>query len=373
MRRIEIFAAALLFGSACSSPRSGPDERAGPAEETLPEVRVVSPERRDLRREIRLPGSIEAFEKVDLYAKAAGYLKRIVVDRGDRVREGQVLAELEIPEMVEEQAEVRARLTEAVTDAELKRLTHDRLSRVFEKEPEVISRQEVDEARADMERALAAVAVAEAGRARLQAMMDYSVIRAPFSGIVTERFVDPGALIQTAANTRQATPLVTVMNMTRVRVYAHVPEGEVTHVKKGTPAVLVVDALEGRRFDGPVTRITSALDPATRTMKVEIDIPNQDGALLHGMYGMVTLSLGDRLGAMTLPGASLMSDGGQSFVLSVENDVIVKRPVTTGMDDGEVVEILSGLEGDERLVIIIGDRSGLTEGMRVIIEGSGHE
>lgn len=368
MRWIEILTAFILVGSACSSPPSVTDEQAAFGDSALPTVQVVSPTRRHLTRELRLPGSVEAFEKAVLYAMAAGYLKNIFVDKGDRVRKGQVLAELEMPEVASEVKEIGARLAEARANAELKRLTFDRLSAVHEKEPDLISQHEIDVARAEMDLALAAVSVAEASLAKLEALIDYGVLKAPFAGIVTERFVDPGALIQTAAATREATPVVTVMNMSMVRVYVHLPESEVASVRRGAPARLEIDALRGRRFEGAVTRFTSALDPATRTMKVEIDLANPDGALLHGMYGTVMLVIGESQNALTLPSDSLLSQGETEYVLCVENGDVVRRQVTTGISDGQVVEILSGLEGGER--VVIGDTSDLREGMKVNVQES---
>lgn len=363
---------AVALAIACSPSRSTPaDQMDSLAEGLTPSVQAVVPERRTLIREIRLPASVEAFEQTMLYAKVSGYLKTIHVDKGDRVRKGQVLAVLDVPEMAAEAEEVKARLAEAVAEAELRRITFERLSKIQVKEPEVISQQEVDLARAEMERARAAVNVARASQSKLEALMHYSSLYAPFSGVVTERFVDLGALIQSAAATRQATPVVTVMNMSKVRVYVHVPESDVRYVKEGKPALLEVDALAGRRFDATVTRFTSALDLETRTMKVEIDFLNADGALLHGMYGNVTLTFEERADALCLPPEVLFVEEGQSFVFCVRDGAIEKRAVTTGMEAQGVVEILKGLSGSER--VVTGDRSGLQEGMKVqLVESASH-
>lgn len=355
--------AALLAGCACSTPPPESSEPPGPAGDLPREVEVVSPVRRTLRREVRVTANVEAFEQATLFAKAAGYLKRIHVDEGDRVRKGQVLAELAMPEAQSEMEELRAKAAEARAEAELERLTFERLTRVHETDSDVISQQEVDEARAEMARALAAAAVAEASQARLKAVMDYTIIRAPFAGVVTERFVDPGALIQDAGSTRQATPVVTVMNSSKVRVYVYVPESAVGLVRRGMPAVMDVDALPGRRFEGSITRYTTVLDSATRTMKVEIDIPNPDRVLLHGMYGMVTLSLEQPQDALSVPLEALADEEGGTFVFCVEQGALTRRRVAAGMDDGQFVEILDGLTGDER--VVVGDRSGLREGMKV--------
>ncbi len=227
MRYASFGALAALLLSGCSAPSdTRPGGSAAETEESTRSVETVAVERRDLSRSITLPGSIVAFEKAVLHAKVSGYLSRIHVDKGDRVRKGQLLAELEIPEMANEEEEVAARLLEAEAGLEVKRITFERLSAVREKEPDVVSQQEVDLARSEMEKARAAREVARAAKARIETLMEYALIRAPFSGIVTERFVDPGALIETSGDA----PVVTVMNMSKVRVYVQVPETEVSHV-----------------------------------------------------------------------------------------------------------------------------------------------
>jgi multidrug efflux pump subunit AcrB/multidrug efflux pump subunit AcrA (membrane-fusion protein) len=325
--------AVVLLAYGCSTPRT---ESASPGDSTADAARpvqVTRPLRQDLTLTFRLPGSVEAFEQTTLYAKAAGYLKSIHVDKGDRVRKGQVLAELEIPEMAREEEETKARLAEARANAEL-------------------------------EKARAAVAVAEAGQALVRAMMEYGVIRAPFSGVVTERFVrrsHPDGGVDAPGH-----PVVTVMNMSVVRVYVYVPESAVPHVRKGTPAVLEVDALPVRGFEAGVARFASALDPATRTMKVELNIPNRptpEGVLLHGMYAQVTLRLDLGRQSLTLPAESLIQEAERRYVLCVEDGRLAKREVRRGVETEGLVEILSGLTGEER--VVVGDTSGLSEGMRV--------
>jgi RND family efflux transporter MFP subunit len=351
--------AVLLFLWGCSASSDAPPAASAGEEEAAPRtVETVGVGRRDFSRSITLPGSVVAFEQAVLYARVSGYLSRIHVDKGDRVRKGQVLAELEIPEMAKENEEVAARVLEAGADFEVKRITFERLSTVREKEPDVLSQQEVDQARYEMEKARAAREVARAAKAKIDTLLEYANIRAPFSGVVTDRFVDPGALIETSGKT----PVVTVMNMSTVRVYVQIPETEVAFVREGTAAALEADARH-ERFEGSVTRVSSALDPSTRTMKVEIDFENLEGKLLHGMYGKVALVLEERRSALALPADAVLEEGDESYVFCVDGGAIVKRSVGIGLDDARLVQITSGLSGDER--VVVGDRAGLREGMKV--------
>jgi RND family efflux transporter MFP subunit len=361
-------------------------------------VQVQRPERHDLSRQVVLPGSIEAFEQVTLYAKAAGYLKWIKVDIGDQVRQGQALAQIDVPEMVKEHeaaeadvgrataslANAQAERERAQAEVELKKLTYERLRSIREQEPDVLPQQDVDEARAQFNVAQAMVRVAEskikvaesdvgraeAARARLATLMEYATIRTPFSGVVIKRFVDPGALIQHALSQTNVSPIVTVARVDTLRVFIDVAEPEVPFVKKGNRVTLTVDALPGKVFEAVCTRSTAALDPKTRTMRTEIDIPNRDGRLRPGMYGKVTLMLERRENALTVPAGALIVDGRKSFVFTVVDGRAKRVEVTTGLDDGIRVEITNGLTGTE--LIIVTGKSAVSDGTPVkVAEGIG--
>ncbi len=232
-----------------------------------------------------------------------------------------------------------------------------------------IAQSNVESARAKMETpkakqqaAQARLDSAKANIARLTTLTDYAKIEAPFDGVVTERFVDPGAMIQTAASSRQAAPIVTVMNIDKVRIYVDVPESDVLYVKEGNAATLTVRELPGREFKGRVARFTTALDPGTRTMRVEINVPNPDHTLRAGMYGQVKLALEMRRGVLTLPARCLITEKQKKSVLLVEGGKVKKVGVTIGADDGSHVEITSGLKGDEEVII---RGSGVSPGMMV--------
>ncbi|MCI0490252.1 MAG: efflux RND transporter periplasmic adaptor subunit [Blastocatellia bacterium] len=342
-------------------------------------VQVALPERHEITRQVVLPGSVEAFEQAALYAKTAGYLKWIKVDIGDRVEQDQVLAEIDVPEMANEfdaaQAEVaraeanitnaEAELERARAEVEMKKITYERLKGIRDQEPDVLPQQEVDEAKAQFDVARAIVNVAEskikvahsekaraeAARSRLVTLMEYTKIRAPFSGVVVKRHVDPGALIQHASSQTNVSPVVTIARVDRLRVFIDVAELEVPLVRRGNPVALTVDALPGRNFEGTCTRFAGALDPKTRTMKTEIDIPNRDGLLRPGMYASVRLSLGQRKDALTVPASALIVEGDKTYVYTVASGVAHRVEVQTGSDDGIQVEITEGLTGSEPVII----------------------
>jgi RND family efflux transporter MFP subunit len=365
--------------------RTSPETRAEPTPTAASNdtdavgVQVERPARDDLSRQVALPGSIEAFEQATLYAKAAGYLKWIKVDIGDRVQKGEVLAEIDVPEMGKEydaaEAEVQrakatlanaqADLVRAKAEVELKKITYERLKSIRDQEPDVLPQQDVDEAQAQFDVARAMVSVAEskikvaesevaraeAARARLATLMEYAQIRAPFTGVVTKRFVDPGALIQHALSQTNVSPIVTVARVDTLRIFIDVAEPEVPFVKKGNAVTLTVDALPGRDFEGACTRFATALDPKTRTMRTEIDIPNRDGLLRPGMYGRVNLTLERRENVLTVPAGALFIEGGKTCVYTVADGKAKRVEVETGLDDGIRVEITKGLSGHEPVIV----------------------
>lgn len=349
-------------------------------EERLPAVTVVQPIRRPAVRSIALPASVEAFEKATLYAKVAGYLEWIKVDKGDRVRKGEVLAFIEVPEMTKEHQSAQIAVREAqaageraLADAALKELTYKRLAGVRESQPDVIPQQEVDVARAAYEVAQGEVELArtklERARSeveRLQALMEYAQIRSPYDGVVTERFVDPGAMIQKGTNsTGNVAPLVTVMNIDSVRVYVYVPEPDVRYVERGDPVQVRLDALPDKEFRGHITRFTTALDPQTRTMKTEIDLANPGHLIRPGMYGNAVIDLGREPDSLFLPAESVREEGGgKKYVYTVVQGRLRKVPVKTGLDDGKLVQV-KGLRADE-IVVLTGAES-LREGLAVKI------
>lgn len=369
------FGAVLVCFLACShSTDPGPQAAPARASSAKVSVSVVTAERRDLVRKITLPGTLVALNEATLYGKVAGYVKSIRVDKGDSVHRGQTVAVLEAPEMVKEVDQAQAGYREALAslgraqaEADLQTATYKRYGEVHRKDPDAIANQELDEYRSKSEVAAAEVKLAEArvetaraNHERLVALNQYTFITAPFSGVVTARYVDPGALIQAATSSIQGQPIVTVQDLDTIRVYASVPEIDVPFIHVGTPASLTTAAYPGRSFKAAVTRFAEALDPSTRTMKTEIDVRNPQHVLRPGMYADVTLVIETLRNVLIILDSALAVEGSRKFVWVVRDGLARKVQVGTGLDDGTQTEIRSGLTGGELLVVA--GKDGLTEG-----------
>jgi membrane fusion protein, multidrug efflux system len=303
------------------------------------EVQVAKPLRRTVAATLRLPATVSPYSQTTLYSKVSGYLKTIHVDKGDSVRAGQILAVIEDPELEE-------RYQQARSEYAIKKVTYERLSNVWKENPDVIAKQDVDLAEA-------AYLGAKHALEQLAAMLDYTKVRAPYNGVVTARFVDPGALIQAATSSAtQAVPLLTIMDTSILRFYVNVPQEDSQYVTKGTPVAIVLKDLGGKTLEAAVTRSTMSLDPDTRTMLVEIDVQNPGGAVVPGMFAEVILTLRQHRDALVIPPAALVSDNSDKAVFVVDQGVARKIPVRTDIDDGVWVEITSGLTGSEDVVVV---------------------
>lgn len=232
-------------------------------------------------RTVTLPGNVVPYYSTTLYAKVAGYLKRILVDKGDKVKTGDLLAEVEVPELLADRTQYQAEVGVA-------QVIYDRLAAAQKQAPDLVVPETVDEARGKLE-------VAKAQLQRTETLLNYANIVAPFSGTITARFVDPGAFISQGTNgTQQNTPVVTLMDFHRLRIQVPVPEDVSVSITKGTKADITAQALPGREFHESVTRISYALDPAAKTMLAEIEMDNPGDVLRPGMYVEVRFTLGDR-------------------------------------------------------------------------------
>lgn len=328
---------------------SAPQSQAGRVEHS---VQVVKPQRRDIVKTLSLPANISPWAQATLYAKVSGYLTSMEADKGDAVKKGQLLAVIDAPEIKEHYQQAEAQHA-------IKQLTAARLSNVWRENADVIAKQDVD------------VAEAEAKAARYMAdnrrtMLGYTKVYAPFSGVITARFADPGALIQSATTSAtQTAPLFTIMDVDTVRIYASVPQEAASFAKPGTPVVLTRKESPDDEMHAVITRTTQSLDPATRTLLVEIDQPNKDRQLQPGMFINAKLFLHNHPNALTLPTSAIMPGhaGQQSSVLIVERNSVRRVPIKVGLDDGIWMEVLEGLTGDEDVVVV--GKSGLADGTPV--------
>jgi membrane fusion protein (multidrug efflux system) len=280
-----------------------------------------------------------------LYAKVTGYLKSISVDKGDWVKTGQVLAEIEVPELQQRLARTRA-------DLEVQRVSYQRLDRVWKSDPRLVAREDVDIAQGKY---LQAKARAD----ELEAMVSYTRIVAPFDGVVTGRFVDPGALIKAGGELASSSgdegsshpggtsPVLSIAMIDTMRTYVYVPQGDVAWVRRGTPARLTLQDRPGISFQGTVTRYANSLDLGTRTMLTEIDLKNTGRELYPGMYANVTLELERHRDALRLPESAVGDSPEGRYVMIAQDGKLRKQDVTVGINSGKSVEILSGLSGRE--------------------------
>lgn len=348
--RLAVLAGSALLAGVSGSPgcrRSDGAELAAASGSPVAQVQVVSVRTGEIVRRLRLPGSVRAFWAVTLYAKVPGYLRSIAVDVGDRVEAGALLAEIESPEMLADLEKLRV-------EAQLARLEYDRLREAQQEAPDLVMLQQVDEAKAGFESARAALR-------RTETLLEYARITAPFTGIVTRRFVDPGAFIPAATSSSAAAnaAVLTLMDFGRVRVDIAVPGSDAPALREGLAAQVTAGELASRRFDGEVTRFAYALDGDTRTMAAEVWLDNPDLALRPGMLVDVEIALESKT-ATLLPAEALVSEKGRHFVVAVRDRQAHRLSVQIGIDDGVSVEVLEGLAADER--VVVAGREGLRDG-----------
>jgi RND family efflux transporter MFP subunit len=304
-------------------------------------VQTVLPRRGEIARSITLPSfRILAQQEATLYAKVSGYLKTIAVDKGDAITNGQPLAEIEVPELLADLAQYEA-------EAGVARTNYQRLSDARAKAPDLVVPQTVDDLRGQWE-------VARAKLQRTETLLQYARITAPFSGIITARFVDPGAFIPaaTSGSTPQNAALLTLMDSSQLRVQVFIPEPETPFINTGVPVKVTVEELRGRVFTGTVTRFAHALDEATKTMLTEIELSNPNGDLLPGMYASVQLELERKKDAFLIPVQALLVEKAGTSVFTIADGKAKKTPVHTGFNDGVNVEITDGVKPDEPVILV---------------------
>ncbi len=343
----------------------------------IPPVNIALVDQAPANSHLVLPGSIQAVTEAPVLARASGYIKKRYVDIGDRVREGQILAEIDAVEFDQSVAQAKAsvdqarssleqanaNLQQSRTNAEMARYTNERWKALVQKG--AVSRQDADtyqstyEASAQnveaLEKAVNAaksnIAVAEANLARIRDLQAYLKIKAPFSGVITLRNIDVGALA-----TEGTTLLFRVAQTDRLRTYVNVPQMDAAGVRVGQVADLKVPDLPSKTFKGTVTRTANALDPATRTLLVEVQVPNESGQLLPGMYSEVNFTTPRAEPPLMIRADALVVRGTGNMVAVVDSDDTVHfRKIDVGRDYGDRLEVLRGLKKGERVVISPGD------------------
>lgn len=382
------FLASTLLLVSCSSDaaKGGPDSAAAPT------VAAAKVHRADLTRALAVTAEFRPYQEIDVHAKVAGYVKRIYVDVGDRVKEGQLIAVLEIPELQDEvqtaeasvsksQQEIRraqADLERAQSVHEVAHLAYSRLADVSKTRPGLVAQQEIDDAmgrdrvaeaqvataKASLEVAEQQLRVSQADREKVRTLFAYAQIKAPFTGVVTKRYADTGSMIQTGISSQtQSMPLVTLAQENLLRLIIPVPESAVSKIRLGGSVEVSVSEL-GKKFQGKVARFADQVDMATRTMHTEVDVPNPTGELVPGMYASASLVLNDERNALAIPIQALTrSEDSLTILLINKQNKLEERSVQIGIETPDQVEILSGLSEGE--LVVVGNRSQLQPGMAV--------
>lgn len=321
-------------------------------------VTATRPARGDVVRFVTLPGRIQANRKATLYVKVSGYLATLTVDQGDVVTAGQLLGTIEVPELIADLARYEAESRVATSELE-------RVSDAREKAPDLVVPQTVDDARGRAE-------IARAEVQRIRTLLGFARLTAPFRGIVTARFVDPGAFIPAAtagnASNRSAgesangAAIVTIMDFETVRVQVPVPEREAALVRIDQPFDFTVDVLGEKKFSARVSRHAYAIEAPNQTMLVEADVANEDLTLRPGMFVTARLGVDRHAAVWTVPSAAVLVEKTTRSVFVVTEGVAHKTAVETGFDDGTRIEITRGLAGSE---LVIHPASGMTDGLDV--------
>jgi len=382
--------AVLFVATGCTREEAARKDSAGSG--AVVNVAVSKVERRDLSQNLRVAAEFRPFQEIDVHAKVAGFVKEIYVDVGSRVRKGQTLAILEVPELRDELdqaaasgrqseqqvAQAQHELRRAQADQTVTHLTYTRLADIMKTRPELIAQQDVDDAQGKDEARQAQVEAAQSGlaaakehlseatanRARVGALLDYTKIAAPFDGVITARYADTGAMLAAGTSSeKQALPLVKLSENGLLRLDIPVPEEDVPLVHLGKRVTVEVQSL-GKSFEGTVARFADTVEPGTRTMITEVDVPNPRLEIVPGMYAYVSFPVQEKSGALAVPVQAVSRDGNRALAYRINRDSRIEIvPVTLGLQTSGHLEILSGLsEGDS---VAVANTSQLRQGQTV--------
>jgi RND family efflux transporter MFP subunit len=349
----------IVFGIAARSSSQHTLEK-DTAVAAIPSVNVIYPAPSNLSSEIALPGNTQAFTDTPIYARTSGYLKNWYFDIGAHVRKGQLMATIETPELDQQLQVAQADLKSAQANLDLADVTSGRYQNLLKTNS--VSKQETDVAMSDASAKKAAVDASMANVRRLEQLQSFEKVYAPFDGIVTARNIDIGALIQAGENT---TPkeLFHLAAIGKIRVFVSVPEAYSAAIKDGGKAELTLDEYPGRQFVGTIARNSNAIDLATRTLNVEVDIDNPKGELLPGAYVFVHFKVPEHAASLMIPSNTLLFRAEGLRVGVVRNDRVQLVPVTIGKDEGANVEIASGLTKSD--AVILNPSDSLVGGQKV--------
>jgi RND family efflux transporter MFP subunit len=328
---------------------------------SIPTVAVVQPQSEPGNDELVLPGNLQAFIESPIFARTNGYLLRWTKDIGSKVAKGELLAVIDTPEVDQELSQARAGREQVNSALGLAKISADRWANL--RKTDSVSQQEADQQASGYQQAQANLQASDANVRRLEEMESFKNVYAPFSGVLTRRNVDPGALINSGAGVA-GKELFDIARVDPLRVYVSVPQAYAPNIKVGMKANVTLQEFPGQKFTGTVARTADAIDPGTRTLNSEVDVPNKDGRLLPGSFGEVHFATGTSVPRITVPVNAMLfrAEGPRVAVVDKDNTVHL-RPITIGRDFGATLEILGGLEVSDRIVINPSD--SLEEGQKV--------
>jgi RND family efflux transporter MFP subunit len=335
-----------------------------PAAEPPVAVAVARVTRQDLYNRLTIPAEFRPYVEAELHAKVSGFVREMLVDFGDRVKSNQLLATLEVPELHDELHNAIANQQKAEADHTNADLIYMRLAAVNKEHPNLVAQQDIDTAAANDRTTAAAIAATKAEVAKYNTLVAYTFITAPFDGVITWRYVDPGALISAGmASDTQSLPLVRVSDNYHLRLDFFVSQMYVKDIHVGDPVEVLAESLGGKTFTGVITRTTERVEKQTRTMTTEIEVPNPSLELVPGTYAVVDLMVQRRQQVLAIPIEAVPAGQQSSVYLVNDKDEIEERPVTLGLETPTRYEVTAGLKEGDR--VLIGRRSKVKPGQKV--------
>jgi len=334
----------------------------------VPSVAVVHPKPQAPEEQLVLPASLQAFTESPIYARTNGYLLKWYKDIGSKVTKGELLADIDTPELDQELSQARAARDQSNAQLQIAKTSADRWLAL--RKTDAVTQQETDERTSTLRQGEAVVASADANVRRLQQLESFKHIYAPFSGVLTKRNVDVGALIN-SGNTGANKELFDIASVNPLRVYIDVPQTYAPSIHPGLRASIELAEFPGQKFDGVVVRSADAIDPATRTLHTEVDVPNPKGQLLPGAYAQVHFAVNVKTPRLTVPVNALLfrPEGPMAAVVGPDNKVQLKK-IMVGRDFGTSLEVLEGVQPNDTLILNPSD--SLEQGQQVqVAQGQG--
>lgn len=326
----------------------------------IPNVAVVQPKSEPGNDELILPGNLQAYIESPIFAQTSGYLVRWYKDIGSQVQKGELLATIDTPEVDQQLSQAKASREQLNAALGLAKISADRWTNL--RKTDSVSQQEADQQTSGYQQAVANLAAADANVRRLEQLEFFKNVYAPFSGVLTRRNVDPGALINSGAATGRE--MFDIARVDPLRVYVSVPQAYAPSMKVGVKAIVTLQEFPGQKFLGTIVRTAESIDPATRTLNTEVDVPNKNGTLLPGSYGQVHFATGTSVPRITVPVNAMLfrAQGPQVAVVDQDGNVHL-RSINIGRDFGATLEILGGVGVNDQ--VIINPSDSLEEGQKV--------